>query len=91
MLTLYSFSSVVNQTNNLNSSRLCPKCTILILNKGLAPYIGYTLDQLLHMDFWNTIEEITEQYFMKIRFAVLEILQEFRRTGRNVERKTRIF
>ena len=41
MLTLYSFSSIVNQTNNLNSSCLCSKCTILILNKGLAPYIGY--------------------------------------------------
>jgi len=43
VLTFYSFSSIVNQTNNLNSSDLCPKCTILILNKGLAPYIGYNL------------------------------------------------
>jgi hypothetical protein len=43
------------------------------------------------MDFWNTIEEIKEQYFMKMRYAVLEILQEGRWAGRNVERKTLIF
>jgi hypothetical protein len=43
------------------------------------------------MDFWNTIEEIKEKYFMEIRSAVLEILEEGRRTGRNVERKTLIF
>jgi len=42
------------------------------------------------MDFWNTIEEIKEQYFMKIRSAVLEILEEGRRTGRNVEYKKEI-
>jgi hypothetical protein len=28
------------------------------------------------MDFWNTIEEIKEQYFMGIRSAVLENLEE---------------
>jgi len=32
------------------------------------------------MDFWNNIEEIKEQYFMKIRSAVLDILQESMRT-----------
>jgi hypothetical protein len=51
----------------------------------------YQLDELLHMDFRNTIEEIKEQYFMEILSAVLVILEEGRRTGRNVERKTLIF
>ena len=50
----------------------------------------YLLDELLHMDFWNTIEEIKEQYLMKIRSAVLEILEEGRRTGRNVEYQKQI-
>jgi len=43
------------------------------------------------VDVWNTIEEIKEQYFMGIRSAVLEILEEDTRTERNVERKTPIF
>ena len=43
------------------------------------------------MDFWNTIEEIKEQYFMGIRSAVVEILEEDTRTERNVERKSLIF
>jgi hypothetical protein len=49
------------------------------------------LDELLYVDFWNTIEEIKEQYFMGIRSAVLEILEEDTRTERNVERKSLIF
>jgi len=49
------------------------------------------LDELLRMYFRNIIEEIKEQYFMEIRSAVLVILEEGRRTGRNVERKTLIF
>jgi hypothetical protein len=51
----------------------------------------YPFDELLDKDFWNTIEEIKEQYFMKIRSAVLEILQENCRTERNVERKKHEF
>jgi hypothetical protein len=44
------------------------------------------LDELLHKDFWNTVAKIKERYFMKIRSAVLEILQEDWWTERNVER-----
>ena len=40
--------------------------------------------------YWGN-KEIKDQYFMEIRSTVLEILQEGRGTGRNVERKTRIF
>jgi hypothetical protein len=49
------------------------------------------LDELKYADFWNTDEEIKEQYFMKMPSAVLELLQDGRRTERNVERKTLIF
>jgi hypothetical protein len=48
----------------------------------------YQLDELEYVDFWNTDEEIKEQYFMKMRSAVLELLQDGRRTERNVEPKT---
>jgi len=43
------------------------------------------------VDFWNTIEEIKEQYFTGIHSAVLKILQEDTRTERNAEPKTPIF
>ena len=46
------------------------------------------MNELLYMDFLNTVEQIKEQYFMEIRSAVLEILDEGRQTGRNVESKT---
>ena len=46
-LTLPNFSSIINQTNNLNSSDLSTKCTILTLNKGLTPYIGYMVNGVL--------------------------------------------